>query len=361
MLQQLSVNGCCSKQQQGIGQAISNEWEEISLGGKDLKAVLFSQGKVSMINQDIPSLDSSEVLIKTSMVGICNTDVELFNGYYQFTGVPGHEFVGVVVKAPGNPTLEGQRVTADINCGCGNCQWCKNGDPRHCTGRRTIGISNWNGAFAEYVKAPLQNVYPIDDSISDQEAVFTEPLAAALEISQQLHLIRNQKIAVLGDGKIGLLIAMGLRIFNPGILLSGKHQGNLNIAAAQGVDTWLYDKVYHSYQELLEERGQFDIVIEATGNADGINDALNLVRSEGTIVLKTTSHLPSSVNLSRVVVDEIQMMGSRCGDIPFALHYLKNHWVDVNPLVEAVYPFDSFPEAFDHARKPGSRKILLAF
>lgn len=323
-----------------------------------MKAVYFKDETISWI--ELPKPRPGQVLLRPRMAGICNTDLELLRGYHAFAGVPGHEFVAVVEKAPGRPELTGKRVVCDINIGCGKCSRCAAGDPRHCAFRRVIGISGWQGAFAEFVAVPAANVHVVDDKVSDEEAVFAEPLAAALEISQQVHITAGQKTAVLGDGKLGLLIALSLMHQNPGLVLVGKHAKKLAIARKQGVATY-HLKSMDSYGELAKERGPFDLVIEATGRPEGINFALQLVRPEGTIVVKTTSHEPSSIDLAKVAVDEINIIGSRCGDMELALAFLTNKWVKVKPLIQAVYPFTEFEEAFARAGRPGAKKMLLRF
>jgi threonine dehydrogenase-like Zn-dependent dehydrogenase len=325
-----------------------------------VRAVQFKERTISFVVKHRPRISSGEVLIKPLMAGICHTDVGLYLGYHRFEGVPGHEFVGQVEEAPENQELLGKRVVSEINCGCGECPWCKVGNPRHCRSRKVIGIREWDGAFAEYVKAPLANIHPVDESISDSEAVFTEPLAAALQISRQIRITNATRTAVLGDGKLGLLIALALRHFNPDLLLIGKHPDKLSIARNQGVKTILW-KAIDSSVDTSAELGLFDLVIEATGKEEGINFALNLVRPEGVIVVKTTAPDPSSIQLSRVVVDEIRIIGSRCGDFGMALSFLENKWVDVMPLIDATYSFDNFLQAFDHARRPGAKKVLVRY
>lgn len=325
-----------------------------------MRAVSFKDRTISFVDKPRPEVSEGEVLLKPLMAGVCNTDVELFMGYYQFEGVPGHEFVSIVEKSLGAPQLVGKRVVSEINCGCGRCPWCKAGNQRHCPTRKVIGIKEWDGAFAEYVKAPLANVHLVDKSISDEAAVFVEPLAAALQISQQIHITSASRIAILGDGKLGLLITLALHHYNPSILLVGKHRKKLAIAGKQGVRTFHIESP-DLLPDLGKELGSFDIVIEATGKEDGINHALNLIRAGGTIVLKTTSHSPSGIQLSRVVVDEISLVGSRCGDFSLALAFLENKWVDLLPLIESVYEFDDFRKAFDRARQPGAKKVLLRF
>ncbi|RJQ28414.1 MAG: dehydrogenase [Peptococcaceae bacterium] len=326
-----------------------------------MKAIVFKDNKMSVVEKPVPETGEGELLIKLSLAGICNTDIELFSGYYGFTGVAGHEFAGVVEKSPPMPELEGERVVADINCGCGTCSWCLKGNQRHCPSRKVIGIAGRDGAFAEYIKVPVQNVRPVDEAISTAEAVFVEPLAAALEIGQQIHITGDLRMMILGDGKLGLLIAIALRHYNPNLLLVGKHAENLAIARKQGVNTLHIHSPAELTESLPAKLGLFDLVVEATGKADGINHALNFTRPEGTIVVKTTSHHPAQIDLARIVVDEINIVGSRCGDFDLALFFLKNGLVDVKPLIEAVYPFSEFAKAFHHARRPGAGKILISF
>jgi len=325
-----------------------------------MQAVRFADGGISLVSRPRPRPGSNEVLLKPLVAGICNTDLELLQGYHAFGGVPGHEFVAVVAKAPGRPELRGRRVVCDINIGCGRCRWCAAGDPRHCEARRVVGILNWPGAFAEYLTVPAANLHLVDDAVPDEEAVFAEPLAAALEVGQQVHVTACLKMAVLGDGKLGLLAALGLRHYNPGLLLVGKHPPKLAIAQRQGVATF-HVKSPQAYEELAQEQGLFDLVVEATGRPEGINHALSLVRPEGTLVVKTTSHEPSKIDLARVVVAEINILGSRCGDMALALDFLRNKWVKVRPLIEAIYPFAQFKEAFARARRPGAKKVLVRF
>jgi threonine dehydrogenase-like Zn-dependent dehydrogenase len=326
-----------------------------------MKAIVFKDKKMSFVDKPIPETGDGELLIKLSMAGICHTDIELFNGYYGFAGVAGHEFAGIVEKSPLTPELEGKRVVADINCGCSICAWCLKGNQRHCPSRKVTGIAGRDGAFAEYIKVPVQNVHLVDETISTAEAVFVEPLAAALEISQQVHITGDLRMMILGDGKLGLLIAAALRHYNPNLLLVGKHAENLAIAKKQGVNTLLIHSPAELADSLPEKLGLFDLVVEATGKADGINYALNFTKPEGTIVVKTTSHHPSQINLARIVVDEINIAGSRCGDFDLALSFLKNRLVDVTPLIESIYPFSGFEKAFRHACRPGAKKILLNF
>ena len=326
-----------------------------------MQAAIFENGAVRLIDVPKPVPGPDDVLIEVRMAGICNTDLELLRGYMGFSGVPGHEFVGRVVAAPGAPHLLGRRVTADINIGCGVCPVCFKADARHCPNRVTMGIAGKDGAFAQFVAMPLRTIHVVPDCISNAQAVFLEPLAAALEPSQQLHLTARQSVLVLGDGKLGILTACALRRFAPGIVLAGKHEEKLAVAAAQGVTVRQGNEAGAIVAALRREFGLFDVVIEATGRPQGLQTALELVRPEGTVVLKTTTFAPTTLAMAKVVVDEISLVGSRCGDIGLAIAYLKDKLVDVLPLVEAAYPFEAFQEALDHAARPGAMKVLLDF
>lgn len=316
-----------------------------------MKRVFFESGSLRLEDAPRPVPGPGEVLIRVLAAGICNTDIELFKGYYGFRGVPGHEFVGVIegfgpgVDEARVQALSGRRVVGDINIAPGP------GDHRHTPGRQVLGIVHRDGAFAEFLTLPAVNCRVVPHGLDTEPAVFAEPLAAALEVGQQVHLKATDKLAVLGDGKLGLLAALGLRHACPGLVLIGKHARKTSLAGRQGVRTALVAEA--------SSLGTFDVVVEATGRPDGVAAALDLVRPEGTIVLKTTSHEPSTVNLARVVVDEITLVGSRCGDMGLALHYLSEGLVDVRELIEARFSFDRFEEAFAAACRPGAMKVLV--
>lgn len=325
-----------------------------------MKAVTFSNRSVSMIDAPMPELSADDVLVKIAMAGICATDIALFNGYHKFTGIPGHEFVGIVAEAPELPELSGKRVVADINCGCGRCFRCRSGDMRHCPDRTVIGIRGRNGAFAEFCAIPVHQLHIVPDTIDTMAAVFAEPLAAALEITQQVHIHNAMKIAVLGDGPIGILCALALHHENAGLLLAGRHADKLSIAGRQGIHTVCMDTSDTS-ADALQKLGEFDLVVDATGSPEGIHFAVALTRPEGTVVIKTTSHKKSEISLAEVAVKELTMIGSRCGDLSLSLHFLENRWIDVTDLIEDVYNFSEFQKAFDRARQKKSKKVLLRF
>lgn len=324
-------------------------------------ALRFHESKAEIMETETPVPAEDEALIRVDWVGVCNTDLELLAGYYGFSGIAGHEFVGRVVEAPGRPDLAGKRVTADINCGCGDCALCLAGDSRHCPGRTVTGIVGRPGAFAQYLTTPLSTLHLIPDGLEDRRAVFTEPLAAALEPAQQMLIQARDRVLVLGDGKLGLLTALGLRLQNPGLVLAGKHDEKLAIARDKGVETRLVDPEAPKggLEELIREQGLFDVVIEATGNEHGLGLALDCVRPEGTVVAKTTSRKHSCIDLAKVVVEEISIVGSRCGDPALALHHLAAGLVDPTPLIQAEFPFGRITEALELAKEPGSLKVLV--
>jgi len=312
---------------------------------------------ISISEVPIPVTSKNEALVKIQFAGICSTDIELYRGYHDFTGIPGHEFIGVVVRSPDCPEFEGRRVVADINCGCGQCDVCNSGDQRHCKHRTVMGIRGREGAFAEYCAVPIANLHVVPDIVESVEGVFAEPLAAVLEITKQVPVGSKDRIAVLGDGKLGILCALVLKQYAPNIFLIGRHSDNLKIARQQGIN--VVEKKPIEEQSVTDRLRQFDVVIEATGNPDGINQAILMTRAEGTIVVKTTSSRPSIINFSQIVVNELNLVGSRCGDMAFALSFLENKRINFFPLVEAVYPLSDFKNAFEHAMRKGSKKILL--
>jgi threonine dehydrogenase-like Zn-dependent dehydrogenase len=327
-----------------------------------MRALWFENGRATLDERPIPAPGPDEALIRVLMAGICGTDLELQDGYYGFSGIPGHEFVGRVEACACAPDLVGRRVVADINLGCGTCPDCRAGDPRHCPARTVVGIRGRDGAMAESLALPARALHAVDDAIPDQEAVFAEPLAAALRIADQVAITPDSRVLVLGDGRLGLLCALALRHFAPGLTLAGRHPDKLAIAARAGVATALSPAPEGPSAPLatpLSVHGPFDLVVEATGRPEGLAQALSLTRPRGTIVAKTTSRLPSTLNLARLVVDEITLLGSRCGNMAQALAFLAGRRVDARPLVQAVFPFSQAQEALEAARRPGALKVLL--
>ncbi len=312
-------------------------------------AVVDEQGLRVVQGRAIPAPTPGEVRIRTLMAGICNTDLEILRGYAGFRGVPGHEFVGTVDEAS-DPSLLGQRVVGEINAGCGSCETCLAGREHHCPHRTALGIRGRDGALAEYFSLPRANLHRVPDTISDEDAVFVEPLAAACRILEQVHVGPSQRVVVLGDGKLGLLVAQVLALTGSRLLVVGRHPEKLAILARRGIETRV---------EGQEPQGSADLVVECTGQPGGLAAARRLLRPEGTLVLKSTYHGPVEVDFSDMVVDEIRVVGSRCGPFAPALRMLAQGLVDVSSLVEAEYPLDQAQAAFEHAGRKGALKILL--
>lgn len=303
--------------------------------------------------QDTPSPTPppGEALIRTTMAGICNTDIEIVRGYMGFKGILGHEFVGVVEQADAAPEWVGRRVVGEINAYCGECSTCRRGDPTQCPHRTTLGIDRRDGTMADAFTLPTKLLYPVPDSVPDEWAVFTEPLAAACEILEQVHIRPTDRVIVLGDGKLGLLIAQVLQLTGCDLLAIGRHQPKLDLLARRGIRTALAG-------EAIEPGA--DVVVEATGSAAGFAAARSLVRPRGTLVLKSTFHGEVELNLSMVVVDEVTVVGSRCGPFGAALRLLAQRLVDVEPLIHATFPLDEGLAAFEEAVAPGVLKVLLS-
>ncbi|RME72019.1 MAG: alcohol dehydrogenase [Chloroflexi bacterium] len=315
-----------------------------------MRAIYFDQTLQFRADAPDPTPPPGEALIRTRLAGICNTDLEIMRGYFGFTGILGHEFVGEVVQAETAPELAGKRVVGEINAYCGQCPTCRRGDPTHCPHRTTLGIDRRHGTMADYFTLPVHLLYPVPDAVPDEWAVFTEPLAAACEITDRLHIRPTDRVIVLGDGKLGLLIAQVLQLTGCDLLVVGRHPQKLAVLERRGIRTQLAGDPI--------EPGA-DVVVEATGSAEGFAAARGLVRPRGTLVLKSTFHGDVRLNLSMVVVDEVTLVGSRCGPFPAALRLLEQKLVDVEPLIHAVYPLDDGLAAFEQAAAPGVLKVLL--
>ena len=294
------------------------------------------------------SANDQVALIKVHLAGICSTDLQIFKGYMAFRGVPGHEFVGSVVEGP--LELIKKRVVGEINFACGRCDYCNRGLGRHCPSRSVMGILGADGAFAEFLSVPVPNLHVVSESVSDEEAVFTEPLAAAFEILEQVQLNPGDEVLVLGDGKLSFLCAQVLRLASANVALVGKHPDKLRLIKRSGVRTMLLSDW---------KPKQFDVVVEATGSPSGLQLAMSAVRPRGTLVLKTTIAGEHKVSLAPLVINEITVVGSRCGPFAPALDALRERSVSVTPLIEKIYPLSEGVEAVAHAGSPGARKILL--
>jgi len=322
-----------------------------------MKALVFDNTLKLDQNYPNPTVKNNEVLIKTSMVGICNTDYEITLGYMGYKGVLGHEFVGVVenVGADVDKNLIGKRVVGEINCACNSCPTCYQNLQRHCPNRSTLGIWQKDGCFSEYFTLPVENVLPISENVDDITATFTEPLAAAYEIIEQIHFKPTDKVAILGDGKLGLCISLVFSAMNIDFTHIGKHKEKLAISKKNGAKTMLLKEMTD------KERKSFDVVIEATGSTGGFETSASLVKPRGILVLKSTIVAREGLNLASIVVDEITIQGSRCGQFKPILRLLENKKIDVTPLVSAIYELDDFENAFKKNSEKGTLKVLVKF
>lgn len=295
--------------------------------------------------------NTDEALVRVLLSGICNTDLEIARGYAGFNGTIGHEFVGVVEESD-DRKLVGRRVVGEINAGCGRCDLCRAGDPRHCASRTVLGIVGRNGAHAEFLQLPTVNLISVPRNIPDEQAVFTEPLAAACGILERAAITKRDRVAVIGDGKLGLLCAQVVALTGAETLLVGKHTEKLRIAEQRGIET-------SKPAEAAKRQREFDVVIEASGAAPGFKLALDLLRSKGKLVLKSTFHGSTEIDAARIVVDEISIVGSRCGRFQPALDLLKKNAIDVNSLISEEHSLSNALKAMTRAKTRGILKVLL--
>lgn len=317
-----------------------------------MKALRVENGTLRLAELPIPAA-ADEALIRVTRSGICNTDLEIVRGYAGFEGTIGHEFVGVVESADGFPEMVGKRVVGEINVGCGECELCRKGDPRHCPSRTVLGIKGRDGAHAEFLNLSARNLIEVPDLISEEQAVFTEPLAAALGITEQVKIENDTNIAVIGDGKLGLLCAMTLRLRSDNVTLFGRHNSKLAIAEKRGVEGLVVDTA-------SKMRGRFDVVVEASGSETGFARALDLVKTRGKIVLKSTFHGKPQWEAWRVVVDEITIVGSRCGRFKPAIDLLAEGKLDVTDMISEEFRLADGVKAMAAAAEKGILKVLLS-
>jgi threonine dehydrogenase-like Zn-dependent dehydrogenase len=294
-----------------------------------------------------------ETLVRVLLSGICNTDLEIARGYAGFKGTIGHEFVGVVEEATGGAML-GQRVVGEINAGCGNCELCQSGDPRHCGKRTVLGIHGRDGAHADFLRLPIRNLRPVPDSVVDEHAVFTEPLAAACGIMECVTIRSTDRVAVIGDGKLGLLCAQVIALSGAAVLLIGKHPEKLRIAERRGIET-------ATVKAGAKRKREFDVVVEASGSPAGFSAAVELLRPRGVLVLKSTFEGTGTTEFdrTRLVVDELTILGSRCGRFAPALDLLKKGAIDIDSLISEEYPLSRGVHAMERAGKKGVLKVFL--
>ena len=333
-----------------------------------MKALRFENQELAVSEVARPDA-FGEALVRVTLSGICNTDLEITRGYAGFAGTLGHEFVGVIENVPearpsgratrdAEPSLTvglltpGQRVVGEINAGCGSCELCRSGDPRHCARRTVLGIVGRDGAHAEFLKLPVANLLRVPDEVSDERAVFTEPLSAACGILERAQITKRTSVAVIGDGKLGLLCAQVLATTGAAVTLVGKHPQKLQIVQRRGIETLTIDKARTRTRTC-------DVVVEASGSSTGFDLALNLLHPRGTLVLKSTFHGATDLNAARIVVDEISVVGSRCGRFAPALELLKTNAVDVDSLISEEYALAGALRAIERASEPGVLKVLL--
>ena len=321
-----------------------------------MKALTFD-GTLKLADDAPVPKREDEALVQVICAGICNTDLEIVKGYAGFRGIPGHEFVGRVVGSPGGE-LVGRRVVGEINAGCGECPLCLEGDSRHCASRTVLGIKGRDGAFAEFLSLPVRNLIEVPDSVSDEAAVFVEPLAAAFNILEHIEVKASTEVVVVGDGKLAQLVVVVLAQTGckTGCKLTviGKHEQKLELARRRGAHYLLTDVALQG-----DWLARFDVAIEASGSPSGLATALRLVKPRGTIVLKSTHEGAASVDLSQVVVNEVAVIGSRCGRFREAIDLLKTGGLDVDPLISARLPLEKALLGFEEAADPNTMKVIL--
>jgi len=313
-----------------------------------MRALTYDGTSVAVRDVPRPAVDEASALVRVSLAGVCNTDIELVKGYMGFRGVLGHEFVGTVAEGPAS--LLGERVVGEINFACGVCPHCSAGLGRHCPSRDVMGILRADGAFAEFVRVPIANLHPVSAAVPDERAVFAEPLAAAFEILEQVRVEPGIDCIVLGDGKLGLLAAQVLQTAGAEVLAVGRHPANLEVLHRRGIRTRLASDA---------PLGPASLVVEATGSALGFARAVAALRPRGTLVLKSTHAEQPTVDLAPLVIHELHVIGSRCGPFPPALRALETDAVDVRPLVHARFPLSRADEALRLAAEPGVLKVLI--
>jgi threonine dehydrogenase-like Zn-dependent dehydrogenase len=315
-----------------------------------MRSVFLDGGAVTIRSGPRPKRPEGFALIRLLLGGICNTDLELQRGYYGFRGVPGHEFVGEVVEAD-TPSLIGKRVVGEINLACGHCEWCARGLGRHCPRRTVLGIVKHPGAFRDCLTLPEANLHVIPAGLSIERAVFTEPLAAACEILDQVKIPRGGEVAVLGDGKLGLLIAQVLQAHGARVHHFGRHREKLSISRRAGVTTEIARKHLPA--------AAYEWTVDATGSSEGLKQASSMARPRGTVIMKSTVHGLVSIDTAPLIVNEITLVGSRCGRFEPALKLLQAGKVNVDDMISAEYPLADAPAAFARAAEKGVMKVLL--
>jgi alcohol dehydrogenase len=313
---------------------------------------LYFDGKLSLRDVPKPERAPGEALIKVLLAGICGTDREILKGYSGFHGIPGHEFVGRVVECDDSLWI-GKRVVGEINLACGDCPWCAKSLGRHCPLRTVLGIVNRPGVFAEFVALPVDNLLEVPDEISDQAATFTEPVAAACEILEQMTLASGTRVALIGDGRLALLVAQVLKHAGAQVTLIGRHAWKMDLARDWGIRVLI-----EGDEQLVSS--SFPVTVDATGSPRGLGEALRLVEPRGTVVMKSTFHGAANIDATKLVVDEITLLGSRCGVFAPALELLRHEYVTVRQLITKTFPLERGLEAFQYLDQTSALKVLLA-
>ncbi len=321
-----------------------------------MQALLLDDGQINLRHDyPVPQPQAGEALLRMRLAGICGTDLALARGYKGGVRlILGHEYVADVVSAPGNEAWEGKRVVGEINTTCGQCSRCRRGLRTHCARRRVLGILDWDGVFAEYFISPVANLYAVPEQVSDEQAVFTEPLAAAYAVLRDMPADAGERIVVFGDGRLGQLIARVLQAAGYRPLLVGRHAAKLQVAAAAGIRTRFLPRATR-----LDDEGEWDVAVDATGSAAAIADILACLRPRGVLILKTTSDQPVHFDMAPVVVNELRIIGSRCGPFDQALAALASGTVDPRPLISARYPLAQAEAALQSASDPAMIKVLI--
>ena len=307
-------------------------------------------GKTMNYDENYPDPKPGEVLVRVNLAGICGTDLEILDGYMKYNGILGHEFVGTVEKTE-NSDLIGKRVVGEINAGCGECESCKKGLARHCPNRTVLGILKRDGAFAEFLSLPEKNLHVIPDSITDEQAVFVEPLAAAFEIKEQVTLQPEWSVAVVGDGRLAQLIIQVLKLSCSNLTCFGRHASKLESLVNTGI------KIKIGIEP--SDAQSFDLVVEATGSNSGFADTMKLIKPRGTVILKSTIASRENLDLTPTVVNEITLVGSRCGLFKPAIDALASGLISVDSMIDSTFPLEKFSEAIEHAKKPDTLKVFL--
>jgi 2-desacetyl-2-hydroxyethyl bacteriochlorophyllide A dehydrogenase len=315
-----------------------------------MKAIYFD-GQLGLREVADPVPAPGEALIRVRLAGICGTDLEILQGYSGFLGIPGHEFVGEVVDCADKRWI-GRRVVGEINVACATCPWCRRGLGRHCETRTVMGIVGRPGAFAEFVALPVANLHEVPPQVPDEEAVFVEPLAAAAEVLEQMAIASRTRAAVLGSGRLGLLVAQVLRHAGAEVTVIGRSEWKLKLAQSWGLDTACLGV------EGVEDRS-FALVVEVTGSPQGLEEALRLVEPRGTVVMKSTFHQPAHFDTANLVVNEITLLGSRCGNFATALDLLKTDAIHVEEMISRVFPLADGLDAFAYLETESPLKVLL--